>query len=301
MECFMSFMWLCNYLMINIGANSEKTTQTVIKTNSNSEIDKLIKDLIIPELLQYTIQFFYKTDKGLRPFGTGVLALIHGTHFILTASHVADYLQENANELFIQVDKNKYINVIGDIKYTDINKSQGIDLSYVKIGKDMVEPLSKPYEFLPIDKFSKHNRMLDASNYCVLGFPENNIKFNNGISETGANFYLTSASNEKPYEFYKYNKSDFFLVEMKGKGIDIDSGGKGKINTHFYGISGCGLWYLDFNMNPISTEYLIDYRLIGIMTEFKKGKYFCLVANKIHLFIEAFRTIEGFKFKEKST
>ncbi len=273
----------------------------MIKTNSNNETDKLVKDLINSDLLRFTIQFFCKTDKGLRPFGTGVLALIHDTHFILTASHVADHLKEDENELFIQVDKNKYINVIGYIKYTDIDKSQGIDLAYIKIEEGMVELLSKPCKFLTIDKISKHNKMLDASNYCVIGFPEKNIKFDNKIMETGASIYMTSALNEKPYEFYGYNKSDFFLVEMKGKGIDIDSGEKKKVNTHFYGISGCGLWYLDFNIDPHTNKYCIDYRLIGIMTEFKKGKYFCLVANKIHLFIEAFKTIEGFKFREKST
>ena len=100
----------------------------MIKTESNSETDKLIKDLIDSDLLRFTIQFFYKTENGLRPFGTGVLVLIHETHFILTASHVADYLIEESNQLFIRVDKEKYINVIGDIKYTDIDKSQGIDL-----------------------------------------------------------------------------------------------------------------------------------------------------------------------------
>lgn len=270
----------------------------MIKTESNSETDKLIKDLIDSDLLRFTIQFFYKTENGLRPFGTGVLVLIHETHFILTASHVADYLIEESNQLFIRVDKEKYINVIGDIKYTDIDKSQGIDLAYIKIDKEMITPLSRPYKFLTIDKISKHNRMLDASNYCVLGFPEKNIKFNNGKLYTGASFYLTSATNENPYEFYGYNKSDFFLVEMKGKGIDIETGDKKKINTHFYGISGCGLWYIDFNQDQQTNEYWLDYRLIGIMTEFKKGKYFCLVANKIHLFIEAFKVIEGFKFNE---
>ena len=36
----------------------------------------------------------------------------------------------------------------------------------------------------------------------------------------------------------------------------------------------------------------IDYRLVGIMTEYKQAKFFCLVANKIHLIIEAFMVIE---------
>lgn len=275
-----------------------KKTQTVIKTESNSETDKLVKDLIGSDLLRFTIQFFYKTENGLRPFGTGVLAFIHDIHFILTASHVADYLIEDSNQLFIRVDKKKYINVIGDVKYTDIDKSQGIDLAYIKIDSEMISPLSKPYKFLTIDKITKHNRMLDASNYCVLGFPETNIKFDNQILETGASFYLTSATNENPYKYYGYDKSDFILVDMKGKGIDIETGDKKKVNTHFYGISGCGLWFIDFNQDPKTNEYWLDYRLIGIMTEFKNGKYFCLVANKIHLSIEAFKVIEGLKFNE---
>jgi len=270
----------------------------VIKTKSNSETDKLVKELIDSDLLRFTIQFFYKTDEGLRPFGTGVLVFIHDTHFILTASHVAAYLIEENNQLFIRVAKKKYINVIGDVKYTDIDKSQGVDLAYIKIDKQMVAPLSKPYKFTTINKLSHHNQMLDASNYCVLGFPETNIKFENNTIETGASFYLTNATNEKPYEYYGFNKSDFFIVDMKGKGIDIKSGEKSNVNTHFYGISGCGLWYIEFNLDPSTNEHWVDYRLIGIMTEFKKGKYFCLVANKIHLFIEAFKVIEGFKFNE---
>lgn len=236
----------------------------------------MVKDLIDSELLRFAIQFSYKSENGLRPFGTGVLALIHDVRFILTASYVADYLTEDSNQLFIRVDKGKYINVIGDIKYTDIDKSQGIDLAYIKIDKEMITPLSRSYIFLTIDKISKNNRMLDASNYRVLGFPEKNIKFNNGQLDTGASFYMTSATNGNPYEFYGYNKSDFFLVEMKGKGIDIETGDKKKINTHFYGISGCGLWYIDFNQDQQTNEYWLDYRLIGIMTEFKKGKVFLL-------------------------
>ena len=48
--------------------------------------------------------------------------------------------------------------------------------------------------------------MLDGMNYCVIGFPEKNIKFENGSMETGASFYLTSATNENPYEYYKLSK-----------------------------------------------------------------------------------------------
>ena len=68
----------------------------------------------------------------------------------------------------------------------------------------------------------------------------------------------------------------------------------------FYGISGCGLWYIMYNLDPNTNKYWVDYRLIGIKTQFRKGKYFCLIANKIHLVIEAFKVIEGFKFRERT-
>lgn len=270
----------------------------MIKQASTQETDSLVIELLKSSLLRYTVQFFYKNSDGLRPFGSGVLALIHDNHFILTASHVADYLTSEHNQLYIRVEKEKYINVLGDVKYTVLERSSGVDLAYIKIDPQMLPKLSIPYKFLTIDKISKHNQMLDGTNYCVLGFPEKNFKKEGGI-KTGASFYLTSATNEKPYQYYKLDKRDFFIVTMKGKGKDMLNGQASSIDARFYGLSGGGLWYLTFNLDPETKNYSIDYRLIGIMTEFKKGKYFCLIANKIHLFIDAFIKIEGFKFNEK--
>ena len=190
--------------------------------------------------------------------------------------------------------------MLGEIKYTDIDKSKGIDLAYIKIDDQMLPHLNNPYKFLTIDKISKHNRMLDGMNYCVLGFPEKNIKIEDGHMETGASIYLTCATNEKPYKYYNLDRDIFFLVEMKGKGTDVKSGKNTKIDTNFYGISGGGLWFLTYNFDPNIKVYSIDYKLIGIMTEFKKGKFFCLIANKAHLFIDAFSIIEGFKFRQKA-
>ena len=262
-----------------------------------NEIDDLVKDLVGKQLVRFTIQFFSKDKDGLKPYGSGVLAKIHDNYFILTASHVADFLAEDRNQLYVKVDHNAYINVLGEIKYTDIDKSKGIDLAYIKISDEMLPDLQKPYFFLTVDKFRKHNKILNSMNYCVVGFPEKNVKKNDKSLKTGASFFLTSAMNEKPYQYYNLPENNFFIVLMEGKGTDIETGKNTKVDTHFYGISGCGLWYLIFKYG-IDGKATIDYRLIGIMTEFKKGRYFCLIANKIHLYIEAFTVIEGYKFKE---
>lgn len=270
----------------------------MIKKPHNKEVDKLIDELIKNKLLRHTIQLFSKTDKGLRPFGSGVLARIHGRHFLLTASHVIGHL-ETGEDLYLRVDKKSYIVLLGNIKSTDIGKSQGVDLAYVELGKQMIPPLVEPYEFLTIDKISNHNQKLDGVNYCVLGFPEKNIKFEDGSMGTGASVYLTSATNNKPYESYKLSEEDYMILNMNGKAMDFASGKPTKVNAHFYGISGCGLWFLSYYLDPNTGEYSIDYRLIGIMTEFRKGKHFCLIGNKIHLIIKALQVIEGMKFIEK--
>ncbi|MFN5024389.1 MAG: hypothetical protein ACK5HJ_01430 [Bacteroidota bacterium] len=88
----------------------------MIKQSANDILDNLVKEIIDSFLLRHTIQFFYKTRDGLRPFRSGVLALVHDTHFILTASHVADFLKTGENQLYIRLAPKKYINVIGEIK-----------------------------------------------------------------------------------------------------------------------------------------------------------------------------------------
>ena len=130
------------------------------------------------------------------------------------------------------------------------------------------------------------------------GFPEKNIDFSKGYLDTGASAYFTSASNDNRYEHYKLNKEDWIIVDMEGKGVDITTSEKTKINDHFWGLSGCGLWLLLFTKDPNSGQYTCEYKLIGIMTEFKKSKYYCLIGNRIHLFIEAFKILENMKFSE---
>lgn len=76
----------------------------MIKSRSNKETDKLVVEIVDKYLLRHTIQFFYNTENGLRPFGSGVLAIIHDTHFILTASHVVDFLEKEKNQLYIRVE-----------------------------------------------------------------------------------------------------------------------------------------------------------------------------------------------------
>lgn len=270
------------------------------KIKSTKEIDKLTNELIENNILKHTIQFFTFKEKKYKPYGSGVLALIHDTHFILTCSHVADFFENNPKEeLYIKVNENGFINVLGEIKYTEIKKSKNIDLAYIKIDEQMLPYLKVTYNFINTKQIKKHNKLLDAAHYCILGYPEKNIIKNEKGFETGASYFLTKPTNNNPYSFYKFDEKNFIILEMKGIGKDMRNGERKKVSDNFYGISGGGLWLLTYVQNPIKQEFFIDYKLVGIMTDFRKGKYYCLIANKIHILMEALTKIEGFQFKMK--
>lgn len=261
----------------------------------NPAINKLIDD----DLLRYSIQIFEKTNNNFKPFGSGVLLTTHDYYFLLTASHVLDYLTTKENQLYVRVGFNRFINIRGIINFTNYKENKQVDLGYIRLDPEMIDHFGTAYKFLTIDKVSKHQPKLGGSNYCALGFPAKNFKYENNSIKTGASFYLTNAANTKPYKYYGLNPAMTIVINMKGKGEDLLNDKKESIDSRFWGLSGGGLWYLTYHQDPESKEFSIDYRLIAILTEFRKDKYFCLIANKIHLIVEAFINIEGFRFNAK--
>ncbi len=203
------------------------------KIDFSKETYALFAQLVSEKLIKHTCQFFEKDANGnMKPYGSGVFALIYNTHFILTASHVAEGLSDE-KDLFIQVNKDRYVKVLGEIKQTEIEKSNGVDIAYIKLQKELVEPLRTAYLFLTIGKFRRHNNLLDASNYCIIGFPENNVKREDGLLKTGAAAYFTQLTNDKPYGYYNFSKEDCYILDIKGKGTSIYTGELSKVNTHF--------------------------------------------------------------------
>ena len=262
---------------------------------SSKETDALIIQLINENLLLHTVQFFYKTDHGLRPYGSGVLVEIGGSHFIFTASHVADYL---INNLYIRVTLKSYVQVMGHIRYSAQKESDGIDVAYIKIQNELLPDLKRAYKFMTADKLESHTLQWKAMNYCVLGFPERNFKKVDGRIETGASYFLTNATNDNPYKFYKKDKRHYFFVDMKGKGIYIVSDEPTKINPHLNGISGGGLWHLEYYHDETTGWFRINYKLIGVITEGFHGKYHCLMANRIDLIVEALIAFQDVKMED---
>lgn len=267
-----------------------------------ADAEKIVKQFIDDKILNHTIQLFRKINKDMKPYGSGVFCKIYNEYFILTASHVADYLDDTDNQLYIRIETKRWVSLAGEVHRTEINESGGLDLAYVKIQKNLASILNKIYLCLETNKLSTHkHQYTNRVNYCILGYPEKNYNIQDGIINTGASYLVLPASNDKPYEYYKLPKEHFFITNLHGKATDMFTGKKKKLDSHLNGISGCGLWYIDVTYDSNSKKIGIDYRLIGIVTDLKKAKYYCLVANRIHHIIDALRLFEQYELIEKDS
>jgi hypothetical protein len=111
------------------------------------------------------------------------------------------------------------------------------------------------------------------------------------INTIASTFNLKKA-NEKAHEFHKINNDYQILLDFKGKLENYKSNKKEKIPDP-YGLIGSGLWGLF--QKPESTKYELECKLVGIMTEFRKRKYHCLIGNKIEVLVESIERQEKIK------
>ena len=228
------------------------------KSQFNRNLDKLIDEMAGKRILRHTCQLLKMADKQLVPYASGVFVKIGEIHFLLTASHVTEGWSDE-NKLFIKTGETRHVSLVGGVRATHIEKSNGVDLAYIILDERIIVSLDGPYIFLPISKIRDHKKLLDATNYCIMGYPEKSLEEINGKMEPIAQAYYVQPCKEKVYEYYGFNSDDFCLMEIKGKGINVKNGDKRKVNTHFYGLSGCGLWLIIVNIN--GEEFVGDYRL----------------------------------------
>lgn len=258
-----------------------------------SKIDDSITDLISTELLHYTCQIFKREMGEIKPEGSGVLAKLGDYVYIITASHVTENWTDE-NPLLMRTE-NGYVTIAGEVLETDFENNE-LDLAYIKLDQDLASQIQKGYKFLPVSKFRRHLNILDSKNYCVIGFPTVNQKIENGILKTGATSYLLQPCKQNVYDFYKLDRSTTYVLNLNGKTLDQKTDEKAKLDTRFHGISGCGLWLII--LKNVNGEIVIDYRLIGIITSYRQGNFFCFIGNRIEHILEALTAYGNYKYKE---
>lgn len=256
------------------------------------ELDAYIDTLIHEEYVKLlegdiglcTCQLFkHDLVKGTTPFASGVFTVLGDDFYLLTASHVIEDWSDS-NRLFVKIGDG-YVSIVGKGCGTEMDKEEKIDAAYIKLKPELVSILVQWYRFLPYDRCLFHEKKFEEPTYCVFGYPVvNKRKESDGI-RTFASGYFLMPVYDKVYEYYSLDFLTHYVLEFRGKAINIKTGKSEKIKTEHYGLSGGGLWYIIIEFDEKKGKLVSEAFLIGIMTEFRRGKYDCLIANRMEIIL----------------
>ena len=266
------------------------------------ELDEYIDTLINEELTNLiqgdiglsTCQFFKQDGQGgMNPFASGVMVEFGPSRYILTASHVIEDWSK-ASRLFVPVGE-AFVSFNGHAYGTEMDNKNRYDIAYIKLTPEVVTVLRLWYRFIPNHKMLHHNKSFFEPNYCVFGYPVSNKKKEGEKIKTFGSAYFCLPCQDKVFKYYGLNPFNHYALEAQGKGVDIKTNKEVKHKTEYYGLSGCGLWYvdLDYKRNKMKSSA----QLIGIMIEFRKGKYQCLIGNRLEIIMATIERNEGVKIK----
>ena len=262
-----------------------------MKTSGNDISDADLNRLML-QVGRHTVQLMILDDDGrLKPQGSGVLLYLKGLHFILTASHVTEDFNKD-KQLCIQGKDNKYQIVSGDICETNIDKSNKIDIAFIKLEERIVENLPDHLEFAELETIGKGAVDDPGMPYLVSGFPAVLTKTQGRVIQGKLQIYAVNSSNDKPKKHYGFSDETSYILDHKGKGKRVLGSQKGKLPEP-HGISGGGLWR--YWISRTITSQILEYRLVGIMIECRNDKYMVLIASRIDFLIN--KIIEEYKLR----
>ena len=227
----------------------------------------------------HTIQFLTKRLTPLSnysPYGSGVLIQIEDQYLIFTASHVTK--TTDAGPLYVNT-RIGVERVIGSCHETDFELDKNTDLAYILLDRMLGLLLTETYQFLPLTKICHSHIPKETTNYMISGYPTEYIWEQEGDIFTGSANFLLSMADEKRYNYYHFDKEKNFVLNFAGRGVDMRTRNRSDKICEPYGMSGCGLWFLQ--ARPESGKMVLDYVLIGIMTIYKNSKYQILAGNRI--------------------
>lgn len=259
-----------------------------LTTNSNKyQLELLIAGFVD----KVTCQFFIKGGRlNYTSFGTGVFVQFGTDLYIITASHIAEKINDG---LYIFIGAEKLIEIKGAHLTTDYKKDHKVDIAFISIKNNLKSLLLESFNSLKPFNIQISHTMTPTDNYLVFGYPEVNVRKNKErFISTHPTGHLLNPSSEKVYNYHKIDKRLYYVLDFKGSGEDMITGKM--IKGFFYqnGLSGGGLW--NINRKPLTeNKQEVKVTLIGIMTDQLTNKYSCLIGNKIDPIIHAISKYEN--------
>lgn len=228
--------------------------------------------------------------------GTGVFIKIAHLHLLVSAAHVFD----DFHELFIPLESGKTLIKPGGriiINNPQSLRSQDeLDIGIIILDNDTVEDIQRSYNFVGETDLEINHKISYFYNYVIFGYPSSWSK----KSVSRKSFHLrpfinfTRSADIKEYSVLKRQEILNIIVEYNRQETINFKSRKFSFGPDLYGISGCGLWYL----NPKEYTEGMRPKLIGIMTDWPISNRKRLIATRIDTITEMLRKNEGINFPE---
>ncbi|EJG02534.1 hypothetical protein [Flavobacterium sp. F52] len=226
-----------------------------------------------------------KNLNSYKQHGTGVFVKIGDNFFLFSAAHVFDDFEE----LFIPIEEGKTLikpggNIIKNHPKKE-RKCDELDVAILILDNQSVKDLSKDYSFLESSNLEINHSSIDFMSYIVFGYP----------STWSKKLYLQDCFHSIPFigftksvnsnEFKKLNRNDFLniIVEYDRQNTPNLKSKSICYGPDLFGISGCGLWYID------NFDLTSEPKLVGIMNEWSISNRDRLIATRIDAYTEILR------------
>jgi len=212
-----------------------------------------------------------------------------GSHFLITAAHVAEGLN---HELYVGINEDTVFRLGGVIVTNNVVSdcdADKYDLCVLKLCEETINNIKSSYGFLDQTELGINHEFKELPMYEIVGFPATKSKYNRFKKQlkSKAYRYITIPAKDECYSPLSCTKDFNIVLNYDKKKVYNYAKKTTQIGPNLFGISGCGLWY-----TPPTNLMLKDKpvkKLVGIMIEWPKNNRKYLIATRIDLFTEIIR------------
>jgi hypothetical protein len=240
------------------------------------------------DINRYTLPIFKLREEEVRPFGSGTLLCIGHHHFILTAAHIVEDLENVRAPYFLpprEEEGEPFPLLPLDLVSTPMPEGvterihDPVDVSLVELKPDAVEHLSIRRAFAGLGDFGQSSDTTRGL-YLLSGYARDHQNYVERLrlSMNRTRHHVTELDEEKATPEHK-----FHLLMRYPKDLLIDSNGNEPVRTDPNGMSGCGVWKM---VPKTPGEWTTsDRKLVGVQHTHSNKKQ-QLTATRIEVVVE---------------
>lgn len=234
--------------------------------NDKQALINVLNRLTAP-IEKHTIQFFNNSnpanpDNKPTSRGSGVLLKHNTNHYIATAAHVIENSEDNHFGVYTQTKDFFELGTSCMCKEANDPDKTSLDIAVWYIEPEIADDIAPRDWWYDVENCLINHSESSEERYFIFGFPAKKIELcedTKAIVQYPFKFHTRGYSTSRHAGKAHFNPKYNLLLEFHKKKIEDIKTGMRQTAPDPYGISGCGLWFLDEG----------EYRLVGIMTEWK--------------------------------